>query len=345
MAHGPTQGSFSQLLAAAIDRRRDVIASGVTDAMRLFGGEADGLAGVYVDRFGPGAAMITYEGQAPASFDVAGAASAILAATGELGVRAVYHKHFVRDRTKLGGEMPEESTDPRPCAGEPLPEAVTISEYGMKLEVRLYDGLSLGLFLDQRENRLAIRRMAERARAARAAAGNSQPLHVLNTFAYTGAFSVAAALGGVVTASVDVSARYLDWARRNFALNGLEVADHRFARMDTFEFLGYARRKGLVFDLVILDPPSFAAGNKRRGIAAWSSTEHYAKLVGAAAGVLAPGGRIFASTNTGELCRAGRLEREIRKGLGREPRWLGLPSIPKDFAGERGRFAARLFEP
>ena len=71
----------------------------------------------------------------------------------------------------------------------------------------------------------------------------------------------------------------------------------------------------------------------------------YAKLVHSAAGLLMRGGVILASTNTQELCRRGRLEREIVKGLGRSPRWLKLPGAPIDFAGERERFAAQAFAP
>jgi 23S rRNA (cytosine1962-C5)-methyltransferase len=171
---------------------------------------------------------------------------------------------------------------------------------------------------------------------------------VLNTFAYTGAFSVAAALGGAATTTVDVSPRYLEWAKRNFAANGLErgVADgtHRFAKMDTFEFFAYAERKGLRYDLVVLDPPSFSAGSKKKGIPAWSSTADYARLVGGAARLLTTGGAILASTNTRELCRPGRLEREIEKGLRRAPsRRLELPPPPVDFERDEDRFAAVAF--
>jgi 23S rRNA (cytosine1962-C5)-methyltransferase len=193
------------------------------------------------------------------------------------------------------------------------------------------------VFLDQRENRKWVAEGVVR-RAAR-----GRPPAVLNTFAYTCAFSVAAARAGATTASVDVSGRYLDWGKRNFELNGLDPKAHRFARMDTFEFLGYAERKGLRYDLVILDPPSFASGNKKKGIKPWSSTADYARLIHGAAGLLTPGGAIFASTNTAELCRPGRLEREVVKGLGREPRWVTLPPPAADFAGEQERFAALAF--
>jgi 23S rRNA (cytosine1962-C5)-methyltransferase len=144
---------------------------------------------------------------------------------------------------------------------------------------------------------------------------------------------------------VDVSARYLEWGKRSFGLNVLDVAAHRFARMDTFEFFAYARRKELRYDMIILDPPSFASGSKRKGIRPWSSVEDYGRLVREAAGVLKPRGVILASTNTRELCRPGRLEREIQKGLGEgvRPQWVALPPTPADFAREAERFAARAF--
>jgi 23S rRNA (cytosine1962-C5)-methyltransferase len=239
-------------------------------------------------------------------------------------------------------------TTPHPSAGEPLPEAIVVREVDWRLEVRLFDGLSTGLFLDQRENRAAL----AAAIARRQAAAGLTPT-VLNTFAYTCAFSVTTAKAGAITTSVDVSARYLEWGRRNFTHNGLDPALHRFAKMGTFEFFAYAKRKGLRYDLIILDPPSFAAGSKKKGVMAFSATADFAELVSEAALLLNEGGAIFASTNTQELCRPGRpgdpirLEREIARGLGlpagREPRWLKLPPAAPDFATERDRFAARFF--
>jgi 23S rRNA (cytosine1962-C5)-methyltransferase len=328
---------FRDFFSRAVGRRG--AARSQSDAWRAFGGAADGMPGVYVDVYGPGAVLIVYEGVAPRGFDTAAAAGDVLAVLAPSGVRAVYLKPFVKDRSRLGGALPEVATSPAPAAGESLPESLVVSEHELKLEVRLYDGLSTGLFLDQRENRAWVASWVKE-RAAR-----STTPAVLNTFAYTCAFSVAAAAAGATTASVDVSPRYLDWGKRNLAHNGLDPAAHRFAKMDTFEFLGYAKRKQLWYDLVILDPPSFAAGSKKKGIRPWSSVADYGRLVKESAGVLNAGGAIFASTNTQELCRPGRLEREIVKALGRTPRWLRLPPLPADFAGEKDRFAARAFVP
>ncbi len=297
------------------------------------------MDGVFVDVYGPGATCIVYEGRAPHAFDGKHEAQAALELLAPLGVRGVYLKPFARDRSRMGGALPEIVTCATPAAGEAVEEALLVQEHGLRLEVRLYDGLSTGLFLDQRDNRAwAYKFVAERAAKAGAA-----PPSVLNTFAYTCAFSVAAALAGAATTSVDVSARYLEWGKRNFGHNGLDASQHRFAKMDTFEFFAYARRKQLSYDLIILDPPSFASGNKKKGVRAWSSVADYSALVHEASGLLRPGGTIFASTNTQELCRPGRLEREVIKALGGQPHWIRLPPVPVDFARDRERFVARAF--
>lgn len=338
----PGGSPFARRFSEALDRRADTLASGVTDAMRLFNGLADGLDGVYVDRYGPGAVLILHEGRAPDPLQPGQAAGDILRLVSPLGVRSVYVKPFARDRSGLGGAHPESLTDPTPAAGEALEEAVVVHEHGRVYEVRLYDGFSTGLFLDQRENRRFLSQYTASLASARAGRDMPPPA-VLNTFAYTGAFSVACAASGAATTSVDISPRYLEWARRNFRHNRLDPAAHRFARMDTFEFFAYARRKGLRYDLIVLDPPSFSAANRRRKIPAWSSTEHYPTLVAQAAELLATRGAIFASTNTRSLSAPGVLQRLIEKGLGRRPRYLDLPRKPQDFDGDPAGLAATMF--
>ncbi|MBS0189899.1 MAG: class I SAM-dependent methyltransferase [Phycisphaerales bacterium] len=330
--------SFAEALRDSLARRRPLLDRRQTEAVRVLAAESDGFPGVFVDVYGPGAVLIAYEGRAPRYFDPTTETRAALQMLAPLGVRAVYFKPFAKDRSKMGGELPPVVTDPAPAAGEPQPEFLLVREHDWKLEIRLYDGLSTGLFLDQRDNR---RFVADWVRQR--ANSKGKPPAVLNTFAYTCAFSVAAAIAGATTASVDVSPRYLDWGKRNFEHNHLDPAHHRFARMDTFEFLAYAKRKGLKFDLIILDPPSFASGNKKKGIRPWSSIADYSRLVREAAALLEPQGVLFASTNTQELCRPGRLEHEITKGLGHTPRWLRLPDMPLDFARDRERFSARAF--
>lgn len=330
------------MLSRAIELRGPLFDQNVTQAYRVFSGAADGLDGVYIDVYGPGAVLIVYEGRAPRGFDSPLNANQVLDSLKGLGVKAVYLKPFAKDRSKLGGELPAVVTDPQPAAGEPLPESILIREHNCMLEIRLYDGLSTGLFLDQRENRNWLAQKVRKLITLRKQSGGPQPT-VLNTFAYTCAFSVSAAHSGASTTSVDVSGRYLDWGKRSFAHNGIDIATHRFAKMDTFEFFGYARRKGFKYDFIVLDPPSFAAGSKKKGISPWSSVADYSRLIKEAAGLLEPKGVIFASTNTQELCRPGRFDRDIVKGLGTQPEWVKLPPPPLDFAREQDRFAARAF--
>ena len=258
-------------------------------------------------------------------------AAAVLEELAALGVDSVYVKPFARDRSRLGGQAPPETRAASPRAGRPQPETILVHEYASRYEVRLYDGFSTGLFLDHRDHRRAL--------------AASAPARALNLFAYTCAFAVPlAAAGGHVT-NVDVSNRYLDWGRRNLAHNQLPADRVRYYRMDAMEFLAWAsRRADERFDLVILDPPTFAAGDARRGRKPWKVTSDYPALVQAAARVLAPGGRIFAASNARELALPGALEQAVERALGKAPAWLSLPPWPIDVR-ERGRVAAALFSP
>ncbi len=338
----PSLAELRASIARSIDRLAPLRAANRTDAFRVLSALIDSPRGVDLDVYSHGAVMNIHEAAAPRDLDHAAAAATALEALAPLGVRAVYIKPFARDRSRMGGQLPPGVTDPAPGAGQALDEALLIREVGWTLEVRLYDGLSTGLFLDQRENRAFVRQWCAARRAS--AKDTTPPVSVLNTFAYTCAFSVAAGVAGAVTTSVDVSGRYLDWGKRNLQHNGLDPAAHRFAKMDTFEFITYAQRKNLRYDLIILDPPSFGSGSKKRGHKPWSSLDGYARLVRESATLLNPRGVIFASTNTRELCQGDRLRREVFKGLGREPAWLTLPQIPMDFDRDRGRFAACAFE-
>lgn len=322
---------FSRALTAAIYRRRTLVARPEVTAWRVVDGRGDGLPGVFIDRYGPAAVMNVYDDAGLPDEAVGAVSQVTLEALGPFGVESVYVKPFVRDRSRLGGALGDEATSPEPRAGAAQPAALVVEEYGTRYEVRLWDGLSTGLFLDHREHRRAL---AER-----------RPGRVLNLFAYTCAFSMPLARAGAHVTNVDVSGRYLDWGRRNLALNGLDAATVRFLRRDAMEFLAQAaRRDDERFDLVILDPPTFAAANKRRGVAAWRAVDDYPALLGAAARVLAPGGAVFAASNTRELATAGALADLIDQSSPRPPQWLELPAWPVDVR-ERHRVAAVLFAP
>ncbi len=158
-----------------------------------------------------------------------------------------------------------------------------VHEAGLAFEVDLHSYLDTGLFLDHRITRAMIRE-------------RSADKRVLNLFAYTGSFTVYAAVGGARnTTSVDLSNTYLAWGRRNLRLNGLESSLHAFIRVDVFDYLAQARRENNRFDLIILDPPSFSNSKKMQEIL--DTQRDHPRLIEACLGLLGTTGELFFSTN------------------------------------------------
>jgi 23S rRNA (cytosine1962-C5)-methyltransferase len=165
------------------------------------------------------------------------------------------------------------------------PKKIVQEEYGHKFSVNLSDYLDTGLFLDHRETRHWI-------------AGQSQNKVVLNTFAYSGSFTIyAASSGAVKTYSVDISRVYCEWIKENLALNNLSIEDNWVAKMDTLEFFQYAKKKKLVFDIIIIDPPTFS---KNKG-KSFSVQKDHPKLINNALELLTPSGFILFSNNYREF--------------------------------------------
>ena len=319
---------FAEAFSTSCARRQAFIDSSAVTAYRLFDGAGDGIPGVYVDRYGSAAILNVYDDADWSDEAITDAAWRIIESLAPKGVEAVYVKRFSKDRSRLGGVAPAESTSVTPRAGVDQPETLIIEEYGVKLEVRPYDGFSTGLFLEHREHRRAL---AQR-----------RPKRVLNLFSYTCAFSVPLAISGAEVTNVDVSARYLDWGRRNHEINDVDASNVRFKRMDAIAFLDYAARHAKErFDLIILDPPTFGAADTRRDVKAWKATADYPKLLIAAAKALTAGGLIFAATNTRELANDRAFRGMIEDAIG-TPQWESLPPWPADVL-ERGRVAAALF--
>ena len=210
--------------------------------------------------------------------------------------------------------------DPQPWIGEPVEEEFLVREDGLKLAVRPYDGFSVGLFLEHRDNRRRIQALAAGRR-------------VLNAFSYTGGFSVAAAMGGAVSvASVDVSKRYLEWSKRNFSANGLDVSPHRFYCSDVFEFYRRARRQGLRYDLVVLDPPTFSRVPRSKKV--FEVERQLDELIAGAVGLIDPGGILLLATNDRGLSRE-RMEKALMQAdPARGCTIIERPALPIDFAGD-----------
>ncbi len=167
-----------------------------------------------------------------------------------------------------------------------LPLTTTVEENGMRFGLDFGAGYSAGLFIDQRANRAFVRRQ--------------RPRRLLNTFAYTCSFSVAAALGRAETVSVDLSKKSLDRGRENFVLNHLDAAAHRFYADDVLDVLPRLARKNETFDTLILDRPTFSRGNKGRR---FQVEEDIEALLLAALELAAPRAKVLVSTNCTRLPR------------------------------------------
>jgi 23S rRNA (cytosine1962-C5)-methyltransferase len=268
------------------ERRAALFTPADTDAYRLIHGSADACPGWYVDRLGDvllSQSAVALTGRQRADLEDW---------LGKLGCRAAFHKTLLRTPG-----LPSADAAPRLVLGETSSPRISILENGVRFQLDLGAGYSVGLFLDQRENR---RRLWRRHIAAQfpLSSPNSPPPRVLNAFAYTGGFSVCAALAGATTTSIDLSSRYLDWAKANFRLNELEAGAHQFLTGEVFDWFRRLARKQQQFDVIVLDPPTFSR-SKTHGT--FRAEKDYARLATAALPLLATGGILFASANTARL--------------------------------------------
>lgn len=206
---------------------------------------------------------------------------------------------FYKNRTKNAIELPI----------SPKTEFV-LKEYGNSFWINLSDYLDTGLFLDHRETRKWIGAQCKNKR-------------VLNTFAYTGSFSVYAAQGGAkLTHSVDLSRVYCDWTKKNFALNNMSLEKNWVFKMDMREYFKYAKRKNLEFDIIIIDPPTFS----RNKNSSFSVQKDHPALIRDALEILAPDGFILFSNNFTEF----NLNRNALPPCKAEEK---MDTIPPDYEG------------
>lgn len=254
---------------------RQMIDCNETNAFRLVHGAADGFPNWYLDQFGA-----NFLSQGPS--ELTGAALDYVKR--RCHGRTVYHK-ITTARVR---ETTTEEASPKLILGEPATNPFVILENGARFEISFDEGYSVGLFLDQRDNR---RRLLNKY------AGPGFELEgkeALNTFAYTCGFSVCAAMAGMRATSLDLSRKYLDWGRRNFELNSLNPADHDFIYGDVFDWMKRLGKKGRQFDLILLDPPTFSK-SKESGV--FRAETDYPRLVADALRLLRKGGVLFASSN------------------------------------------------
>lgn len=301
-------------MQVALVRRAGLLLDEHTDCFRLFTGRHEGVSGLVVDLLGKVVLIAALQGKYQGDEDSLRRLGSHYARV--LGKKSVYAR-FVPKRPPGSSRARNPIGRLRLIQGEEAPEFI-VCENGIKFLIRPEAGGAVGLFLDQRDNRHRIRALAE---------GKD----VLNLFAYTCGFSVAAALGGAgSTTSVDLATKCLDWGRENFRANGIALENHTFIRGDAFEYLKRAERQQRRFDVVVIDPPSFARAKKPPRT--FEIKKHLVELIAQAARLLRPGGRLLVSTNY-RLVSKGWLIEQVERAAGDQSfKIVAQPRLPLDFA-------------
>ncbi|MGA5689103.1 class I SAM-dependent rRNA methyltransferase [Cytobacillus pseudoceanisediminis] len=261
---------FAKKFKEALKRREALFHDPETTAFRVFNGEGDGIGGITIDYY-DGFYVISWYSEGVYSFRN----TVIQALMNSADVKGLYEKK----RFAVKGTYIEDDDF---AAGERASFPLMVKENGISFPIYLNDGAMVGVFLDQRHVRKTIR--------DKYAEGKT----VLNTFSYTGAFSAAAALGGAVkTTSVDLANRSKSKTIEMFSVNGIDFEAQDIIVEDAFNYFKYAVRKQLKFDMVILDPPSFARSKKHT----FSARKDYPELLAQAIQITEKNGIIVASSN------------------------------------------------
>lgn len=293
---------FESLFSKAKQKRQHFENSDLTTAYRLFNQDGDNFGGVTIDRYADFVVFSWYNTFVYQYRDIIVKAFQKVYPAVKGGYEKIRFKGLDYESAHIYGQE--------------APETFTILENGVKYSVFMNDGLMTGIFLDQHEVRDAL--INELGLGKR----------VLNMFSYTAAFSVAAAMGGAIeTTSVDLAKRSRELSQAHFEANGLNVTNHHFVVMDVFEYFKYAKRKNLTFDLIVIDPPSFARNKKQT----FSVAKDYHHLISQALEVLSDDSTIIASTNAANLTVA-QFKKQLEKGFASvKHEYIRLQQLPSDF--------------
>ena len=301
------QAYFIKLMQKSRARRQSFENNeAMTNAYRLFNAEGDGLYGLTIDY---------YNGYAVFSFyneTIYAHRKDIIAA----------FRHVYDDKVKGAVEknrfQENHGVESQWIYGEKAEEPHFILENGITYPTYLNEGWMTGIFLDQHNVR------------ARLVDGQACGLKVLNTFSYTGAFSLAAAMGGAChTVSVDLARRSLEKTKEVFLANHLSLENNQIVVMDIFDYIKWAKKKKLSFDMIILDPPSFARNGKKT----FSVAKDYGRLVQSILPLLNKKGILIASTNAANVS-LGAYRKMIEQAFESENRHYEeqfFDQLPEDF--------------
>ncbi|WP_395760871.1 class I SAM-dependent rRNA methyltransferase [Bacillus sp. 3G2] len=264
------QSFFESKIKSALHKRKQFYKSGDTTAFRALNGEGDGLGGLIIDYY-DGYYVVSWYSEGIYTFR-----DEIIAALQKVAnFKGIYEKKRFDTKGKYieGDDF---------VAGERGEFPLIVKENGVNFAVYLNDGAMVGVFLDQRNVRKQIRDKYAKGRT------------VLNMFSYTGAFSVFAALGGASkTTSVDLANRSLSKTIEQFSVNEIDYEAQDIIVEDVFLYFKYAAKKKMKFDMVVLDPPSFARSKKYT----FSAAKDYKNLLKETIAITENNGIIVASTN------------------------------------------------
>ncbi|MBJ8349139.1 class I SAM-dependent rRNA methyltransferase [Streptococcus zalophi] len=293
---------FKVLFETAKKQRSYYFQSNLTTAFRVFNQDGDNFGGLTIDLYGDYAIFSWY------NLFVYQIKEMIIAAFKDIfpEIKGAYEKIRFKGLNYQSAHL----------YGQEAPETFIILENGVSYQVFLNRGLMTGIFLDQHEVREAL--------VTHLSSGKK----ILNLFSYTAAFSVAASMGGAIeTTSVDLANRSKKMSEAHFKANHFDLTNHQFIVMDVFNFLKYAKRHHLTYDVIIIDPPSFAKNKKK----VFSVAKDYRQLISQSLPLLNDQGLIIASTNAANLSVA-QFKKELEKGFGTQKHsYEALYQLPSDF--------------
>ncbi|MDF1875651.1 class I SAM-dependent rRNA methyltransferase [Sulfurimonas sp. SAG-AH-194-I05] len=262
---------FSKKIKDALEYRNDFFTDTRTTAFRIFNGEGDGVGGLTIDYF-DGYYLFTWYSRGIYAFK-----DVIIEA---LALHVEYKGIYQKKRFDTKGMYLEDANDF--VCGEEAPQPLLVKENYATFAIYLDDGAMVGVFLDQKEVRKTLRDKYARGKT------------FLNTFSYTGAFSIFASLGGATkTTSVDLAKRSFPKTKEHFEINNIDVKTQDIIVEDVFNYFKFAIRKKRMFDIVVLDPPSFARSKKHT----FSASKDYVNLLKETIQITSKNGLIVASTN------------------------------------------------
>ncbi len=302
----PISNEFlKELLDVAIQKRANYFNDIDTTAFRILNGEGDNFGGLTIDMYSEFLVLSWYNSSIyQHKVEIVELLKKILP-----DVKGIYEK--IRFKSV---DLPETQF----IWGEEAPEPLIIKENGVNYATYLNEGLMTGIFLDQKDVRDYL------------VDGFSMGQTLLNTFSYTGAFSVASAVGGAShTTSVDLAKRSVEKTEEQFRVNGIDPETQTIFVMDVFNYFNYALKKGLSYDVVVLDPPSFARNKKKT----FSVAKDYGRLTAEAVSLINKKGKLIASTNASNVTFE-RFERMVEKGIsnaGRRYKQQRVFRLPSDF--------------